>query len=145
MAHWSRYEVTLPIVDDSNFAVHLVCNVRIFCCILNVATVKWGLLPKFVLILVESCLHISVRVVDQGDCHISHSSLDMVKPEQVLEINVPGRWYLNTPGASHLDLVIRYINASKMYAAAKKIHEYWTLLVTTATTNGTHVKNTSII
>ena len=59
----------------------------------------------------------------------------MLKPELALEINVAGRWYLNTPGAPHLDLVIRYINASKMYAAAKKeLHEFWTVLVTTATT-----------
>jgi hypothetical protein len=88
-----------------------------------------------VLLLGESCLHLSVVVLlDHGDCHISHSSLDTVKPENALEINVADRWYLKTPGASHLDLVIRYINASKMYAAAKKIHEYWTLLVTTATT-----------
>jgi hypothetical protein len=135
MGHWWRYEVTLPIVDDSNLAVHLVCNVRISCCILNVARVKWGLRPKIVLLLGESCLHLSVVILlDHGDCHISHSSLVTVKPENALEINVAGRWYLKTPGASHLDLVIRYINASKMYAAAKKIHEYWTLLVTTATT-----------
>ena len=91
----------------------------------------------------ESFLRILLRVlVEHGACH---SSLEMLKPKDSLEINVAGRWYLNTPGASHLDLVIRYINACKMYAAAKKIHEYWTLLVTTATTNGTHVKNTAII
>ena len=58
----------------------------------------------------------------------------MLKPELALEINVAGSWYLNTPGAPHLDLVIRYINANKMYAAAKELHEYWTVLVTTATT-----------
>ena len=58
----------------------------------------------------------------------------MLKLENALDINVAGSWYLNTPGAPHLDLVIRYINASKMYAAAKELLEYWTVLFTTATT-----------
>ena len=59
----------------------------------------------------------------------------MLKPENALDINVAGSWYLNTPGAPHLDLVIRYINATKTYAAVdKEIHEFWTVLDTTATT-----------
>ena len=58
----------------------------------------------------------------------------MLKPEPALKINMAFSWYLNTPGMPHLDLVIHYINASKIYAAAKEIHEYWTVLVTTATT-----------
>ena len=43
-----------------------------------------------------------------------------------------GSWYLNIPGFLHLDLVILYINASKRYAATKEVHQYWTMLVTTA-------------
>jgi len=57
------------------------------------------------------------------------------KLDQLLEINVAVSWYLNTPGAPHLDLVIPYINATKTYAAVdKEIHECWTVLGTTATT-----------
>jgi len=84
----------------------------------------------------EFFLHTSVLRADPDGCHISHPSLvGIPKLDQVLEINVAVSWYLNTPGAHHLDLVIRYINATKMYAAVdKEIHEFWTVLDTTATT-----------
>ena len=59
----------------------------------------------------------------------------MPRPEYVLNINVAGSRYLNIETSPHLDLVIVYNNASKTYAAAKEVHESWTVLVTTATTN----------
>ena len=44
-----------------------------------------------------------------------------------------GSWYHNIPGFLHLDLVILDVNTSKSYAAvAKEVHQFWTMLVTTA-------------
>ena len=65
---------------------------------------------------------------------MSHRSPDMSKPEYRLEINEATSWYLNTEAVPHLQLVVRYVNGSKSDAAAKEVHEFWTMFVTTATT-----------
>ncbi len=64
---------------------------------------------------------------------MSHRSPDMSKPEYRLEINEATSWYLNTEDVPHLQLVVPYVNGSKSDAAAKEVHEFWTMLVTTAT------------
>ena len=88
--------------------------------------------------LVEFFLHPFVALVDEGGRHMSHPSLvpiQLIKMDQVLKINVVVFRYLNILGVHHLQLVICYIDASKIETAVdKEIHEFWTVLDTTATT-----------
>ena len=82
-------------------------------------------------------------LVDEGGRHMSHPSLVpilLIKMDQVLKINVVIFRYVNILGAHHLHLVICYIDASKIETAVdKEIHEFWTMLVTTATTKMEHM------
>ena len=65
---------------------------------------------------------------------MSHRSPGMSKPEYRLEINEATSWYLNTEVVLYIQLVVCYVNGSKSDAAAKEVHEFWTMFVTTATT-----------
>ena len=57
----------------------------------------------------------------------------MLKLEYRLDINEATSWYLNTEVVPHLQPVVPYVNGSKSDAAAKELHESWTMLVTPAT------------